>query len=371
MSVVAAKSASVWIETGPPQPQLPILEQDVRADVAVLGGGIVGITLALLLAEAGVQVVLLEANQLARGVSGYTTAKVSLPARADLRAPAFAASAPRPRASTARPTRRRWPGSPGGSSRTGSTATSVASPPMPTSRRAPSARRSRRRWRRPSRRGCPPASPRPTPLPYPVEAAVRFEDQAEFHVRKYLLALAEQLPGDRCQVYENSHAVEVDADEHCVVKTPGGRVTADQVVVATHYPFLDRSLAFARVHPQRSYALACRIDGQPPEGMHISGDSPTRSVRAIPLDGRGAAAGRRRGPQAGRPAATPSSATGASSSSPASTGTCARSTTAGRRRTPSRSTALPYVGPLTPRSDRVCMATGFASGGSPTAPPRR
>jgi Rieske Fe-S protein len=55
------------------------------------------------------------------------------------------------------------------------------------------------------------------------------------------------------------------------------------VIVATHFPFPDRSLAFARVHPQRSYALACRIAGTPPDGMHISADSPTRSVRAVPL----------------------------------------------------------------------------------------
>ena len=32
-----------------------------------------------------------------------------------------------------------------------------------------------------------------TPLPYPVAAAVRFTDQAEFHVRRYLLGLVEQL----------------------------------------------------------------------------------------------------------------------------------------------------------------------------------
>ena len=50
-------------------------------------------------------------------------------------------------------------------------------------------------------------------------------------------------------------------------------------VVATHFPFPDRSLAFARAHPQRSYAIVCRIAGAPPEGMFISGDSPTRSIR--------------------------------------------------------------------------------------------
>ena len=70
-------------------------------------------------------------------------------------------------------------------------------------------------------------------------------------------------------------------------------------MLATHYPFLDRTLAFARVHPQRSYALACRIAGEPPHG-HVHQRrladplGPRRAARR-----RGAAAGRRRGPPAG------------------------------------------------------------------------
>ena len=47
----------------------------------------------------------------------------------------------------------------------------------------------------------------------------------------------------------------------CLVRTPGGMAKAGLVVVATHYPFLDRSLAFARVHAQRSYAVLCRVRG--------------------------------------------------------------------------------------------------------------
>ena len=121
-----------------------------------------------------------------------------------------------------------------------------------------------------------------TPLPYPIEAAVRFDRQAEFHPRKYLLALADRLEGD---VYEQTRAVALDSGAQSVVKTTGGRVTAEHVIVATHYPFLDRSLAFARVHAERSYALLCRIDGEPPSGMYISGGSPTRSVRAVPVAG--------------------------------------------------------------------------------------
>jgi Rieske Fe-S protein len=165
-----------------------------------------------------------------------------------------------------------------------------------------------------------------------------------------------------CRIFEGSRAVEVDTDENCVVKTPGGRVTAGQVVVATHYPFLDRSLAFARVHPQRSYAIACRIGGAAPDGMFISADSPTRSVRAVPVQGEELLLV---GGEGHRPG------TGGD------TEQCyGRLETFARSHWDVRSVdfrwssqdnmtldGVPYVGPLTPRADRVFMATGFAKWG--------
>jgi len=64
------------------------------------------------------------------------------------------------------------------------------------------------------------------------------------------------------------------------VRTAGGTVTAQRVVVATHYPLLDRSLFFARLEPSRSYCIAARIRGVPPHGMSISAGKTTRSVRS-------------------------------------------------------------------------------------------
>jgi glycine/D-amino acid oxidase-like deaminating enzyme/nitrite reductase/ring-hydroxylating ferredoxin subunit len=269
--------------TGPQPPELPELEGDVRADVAVLGGGIVGITTALLLKEAGVRVVLLEADRLAAGVTGHTTAKVSSQhgmIYSRLRS-SFGADTARTygQANEAALAWIRGRVERDGiecdlRTRPSFAYLSEGSDPEPAAREAEAA----------AEAGLPASLVDETPLPYPVAAAVRFEDQAELHIRKYLLALAEQLRGDGCDVFEGSRAVEVDEDEQCTVKTPGGRVLAERVVVATHYPFLDRSLAFARVFPERSYALVCRFHGDAPEGMFISGDSPTRSVRAVPID---------------------------------------------------------------------------------------
>ncbi|MEA2192205.1 MAG: hypothetical protein QOI73_2326 [Solirubrobacteraceae bacterium] len=283
MSVARARSASLWIETGPQQPSFAPLEGHARADVVVIGGGIVGITTALLLAEAGAQVVLLEAARLGHGVSGHTTAKVS-----SQHGMIYAMLRSRFGADTARAygaaneaalawiaervardaidcdLRRRASYAYVTSASERASAEDEASAAIEA--------------------GLPAQLVEATPLPFDVEAAVRFEHQAEFHVSKYLAALTGALADAGCVVHEHSRAVEVDAGAPCVVKTPGGRVSADRVIVATHYPFLDRSLAFARVHPERSYALACRIAGAPPEGMFI-GSSPTRSVRAAPLDG--------------------------------------------------------------------------------------
>jgi glycine/D-amino acid oxidase-like deaminating enzyme/nitrite reductase/ring-hydroxylating ferredoxin subunit len=273
---------SVWIGTAAEQPSFPSLREDVHAEVAVIGGGIVGITTALLLAEDGADVVLLESGRLARGVTGHTTAKVTSQhglVYAQLRS-RFGADRAR-LYGKANEAALRWIAE--RVERDGIECDfrrqpnyvylSEGSGRGPLEREVEAAREA----------GLPATLVEESPLPYPVEGAVRFDDQAEFHPRRYLLALVERLRALDCRVYENSRAVGVDGDAPHSVRTSDGTVTADRVVVATHYPFLDRTLAFARVHPERSYAIACRIAGEPPSGMHISADSPTRSIRPVPV----------------------------------------------------------------------------------------
>ena len=77
MTLRTSATASLWLETGPEQPEHPEHDHDLETDIVVLGGGIVGVTTALLLKEAGARVVLLEAGRIGHGVTGHTTAKVS------------------------------------------------------------------------------------------------------------------------------------------------------------------------------------------------------------------------------------------------------------------------------------------------------
>jgi glycine/D-amino acid oxidase-like deaminating enzyme/nitrite reductase/ring-hydroxylating ferredoxin subunit len=353
--------ASFWIETGPPQPAFGQLDEDVTADVAVIGGGIVGITTALLLQEQGTRVVLLDAGRLACAVTGHTTAKVSsqhgmIYARLRSR---FGADAARTygRANEAALD---WIAA--RVERDGIDCDLRRRPSYAYLTPGSARSKAEREAEAASEAGLPASIAETTPLPFAVEAAVRFDDQAEFHVRKYLLALVDALAGAGCRIYERSRAADVDGGARCVVKTPGGRVTADRVVVATHYPFLDRSLAFARVHPQRSYAILCRIAGRPPEGLFISAESPTRSIRGVPADGGELLLV---GGEGHRP--------GTGGDTERRYGTLEAFARAhwDVRSVEYRWSAqdnttidgLPYVGRLTPFSDRVLMATGFAKWG--------
>jgi glycine/D-amino acid oxidase-like deaminating enzyme/nitrite reductase/ring-hydroxylating ferredoxin subunit len=123
------------------------------------------------------------------------------------------------------------------------------------------------------------------PLPYPVHGAVRFDHQAEFDPRAFVLGLARQLVDAGGAVFERTRARQVHEGEPCRVETDRGTLVADDVVVATLMPFLDRGGFFARAYPQRSYAVTARIAGPPPDGMFISAGSPTRSLRSHPFEG--------------------------------------------------------------------------------------
>src|SRR2546423_5169509 len=70
------KNTSLWVDTAP-QTNYPALTPGLHVDVAVLGGGIAGLTTALLLKRDGARVAVVEAGRVGAGVSAYTTAKVT------------------------------------------------------------------------------------------------------------------------------------------------------------------------------------------------------------------------------------------------------------------------------------------------------
>ena len=277
---------SLWTETTPAT-DYGRLRGDEESDVVVVGGGISGLTTALLLAERGLSVAILEGSRVAGGSTGYTTAKVSslhsliyadllnrigdgkariygeanqaaieqIAKLADshgidcefTRAPAYTYTV-----------------DPGRRADIDAEAAAARSLGLPASLTTD------------------------TDLPYPVEAAVRFDDQAHFHPRRYALGLAAAIVRAGGRIFEESRAVDIDeADTGVIVRVEGGTIRARDAVVATLLPVLDIGGFFAKATPARSYAISVRCSEPVPAGMYLSADSPTRSIRPVALDGGG------------------------------------------------------------------------------------
>jgi nitrite reductase/ring-hydroxylating ferredoxin subunit len=137
-----------------------------------------------------------------------------------------------------------------------------------------------------SRLGLPASFVREVPLPFPVKGALRFENQMQLHIRKYLIPLAAEIPGGGSYVFENTRAVRVREGVQCRVETDRGFVVAKDVIVATHIPFPFKGQFWSKAYPKREYGIAARIGPTPAsEGMFISAESPTRSVRTATRNG--------------------------------------------------------------------------------------
>ena len=281
MDADAVGYRSYWAKSAEGR-DFPALAGDRGSDVAVIGGGIIGVTAALALADAGAEVVLLEARRIGSGASGYNTAKVSSlhgltyrdlarvgweAARdyGELNESGLAAIA-------------------ANVERFGIDCDFRRKPNFTYTEDEGAVDAVREEAETAARIGLPATSAEGIPeLPFPVAAAVRFEDQAEFHPLRYLNRLAAAAAEAGAAIHERTRVVSVDQGSPCELGTESGRrVRAGRVIVATHLPILDRGLYFARTHPERSYALLARLRGPVPEGMYLSDESPAHSLRAVP-----------------------------------------------------------------------------------------
>jgi glycine/D-amino acid oxidase-like deaminating enzyme len=111
---------------------------------------------------------------------------------------------------------------------------------------------------------------------------VRFDNQAQFHPRKFLLPLAEEISGNGCQIFEQSRVVDIEENGKYILTTGHGKkVTADKVIIASHYPCYNKSgLYFTRIYSERSYVVAVKAKEKYPGGMYITAEEPGRSIRS-------------------------------------------------------------------------------------------
>jgi glycine/D-amino acid oxidase-like deaminating enzyme/nitrite reductase/ring-hydroxylating ferredoxin subunit len=118
------------------------------------------------------------------------------------------------------------------------------------------------------------------PLPFPTAGALCFPDQAQFNPASYLVALAKAVEVRGGQIFEQSRATSFDQDNGWRVGTQHGTVRAAQVVIATNMT-VKSPVGYANRTQARSHvAMALRLeDPTVIDGMFISIDDPTHSIR--------------------------------------------------------------------------------------------
>ncbi len=250
---------SIWSQTCQIE-ERPPLPGDAETEVAVIGAGMAGALIASALQEAGKRVVVLEADRIASGQTKNTTAKITSQHGAIYRklTDSLGEDSARQYAmanEAALAEYRRIIAENGIDCDFEEQSAYVY---------GDDAEALRAEAECAAALGLPASFTDKTTLPFSTAGAVRFDRQAQFHPLKFLKAIAEPLT-----IYEKTSVQAVE--DHRLV-TNRGTVTAEKIIFACHFPFVNfPGLYFARMHQERSYVLA--LENAPSmDGMWIFAD---------------------------------------------------------------------------------------------------
>ena len=262
-------SKSYWIDSTN-ETNYKALEKDIKVDIAIIGGGITGITTALLLKNEGFKVALIEADKIAQATTGHTTAYVT--SQHDIIYSNLISSMGIEKA-------KQYADANEGAidfienmvkkynidcdfCRLPAYIYTTDENYIDTIKAEVEAAKSV---------GIKAKYVENLDLPFSIKGALCFENQAQFHPRKYLLKIAENIYGNDCEIYENTRAVDIEHDDvYTVITDTGFKVIAPIVILASHFPFYDGlGLYFTRLRPQRSYVITAKIKDELPKGTFV------------------------------------------------------------------------------------------------------
>jgi glycine/D-amino acid oxidase-like deaminating enzyme/nitrite reductase/ring-hydroxylating ferredoxin subunit len=263
----------------------PTLEEDLEVEVAVVGAGIAGISVAWELMRSGHHVAVLDRDRVGAGVSGHSTGKVSalqglrysgLEHRLGARvAASYAASqllAMRELGAIVEHVK--------------AECHLVRQPAVLFAEDDDALERLIGEVKAARRAGIDLSLTLETGLPFPTTGAAAVEDQIALDPLAYVRAVAADLVGGGGRVFEHTGVTFLDEGKPHVITTWNGRVVrAHHVVVATQFPIFDRALLFHRLHPRREFLLLANdSDLEPLPAMYISAGDDVRSLRTACLD---------------------------------------------------------------------------------------
>jgi len=268
-------------------PTFPKLENNLKVDVAIVGGGITGITAAYLLSKKQLNVALIETDVILNGTTGYTTAKIT--AQHDLIYDELIQHFDKDHA------------------RLYYDAQTEAKKLIEThindlhincdfkketayvytnsEKELVKLEKEKEAY---DQLKIPNKFIDKLPLDLRIKAALTMEDQANFHPLKYLQVLVKECVKNGVAIFEQTTAIDVEYNKRpAIITKEGNRIICGHVIIASHYPFYDGQGFYpTRMYAERSYAIGVKTNKSYPGGMYINVESPVRSIRSTPYNGK-------------------------------------------------------------------------------------
>jgi glycine/D-amino acid oxidase-like deaminating enzyme/nitrite reductase/ring-hydroxylating ferredoxin subunit len=123
------------------------------------------------------------------------------------------------------------------------------------------------------------------PLPLAAKGALQFRHQAQFHPLRYLHRIAERFVEEGGVIYEQSPLTELEEGAPCVLKTANGTtLNAKRVILATHSP-LNRLLVQTKLSHYQSYVVSGPAPLGIGDGLFWDMEDPAHYVRTAEVDG--------------------------------------------------------------------------------------
>ncbi|HEY3319202.1 MAG TPA: FAD-dependent oxidoreductase [Planctomycetota bacterium] len=270
------QTKSLWTESVP-QTEFSALTNYFDVDVAIVGGGITGLTAAILLQRAGKHVAVIDNAQIAKGESGYTTAHLTqvLDNRYHQLISDFGEDQARLVAASKRAAidciealtadyriACGFEHVPGFLYSENDTAGDLAQEAEAMGKVKISAELL-------------PAAP----LPFKTKQAIRIDNQGQFHPRQYMLALAAEIVRKDGHIFEHTRVTHVEDGTPCRVEFDRGHITARHVIIAANVPVTNWLFLNTKISAYRTYALGAKLRTPLQPGLYWDTADPYHYIR--------------------------------------------------------------------------------------------
>lgn len=264
----------------------PALTADTEVDVAIIGGGITGITCAALLAQAGRRVAVLEAARVGYGTTGHSTG--NLYASVDQYLHKLEEKWGADTAFIVARSRRMGIDLVERQVRDKGISCQFQRQPWVLYSSDASAQSDdiiEHEFQAVERAGLRARVSGDLPFPGEIRKALVVSDQAQFHPLAYVRGVAAAIWSEQCGIFENTPVVDVD-EAQGIIRTPWHTVRAANIVMATHTPKGFNTLQTG-LGPYREYAVAGSLaEVQLAGGIFWSVGAEKLSTRLVEVAGR-------------------------------------------------------------------------------------